>query len=85
MLLHADSEVSDQTGRMPRLIRAFTGHTCHFVGFVMRQLISVTLYLHTGRMIMKGSRQNLPPVTCAPSKDSAQPGHLCTLWVAKDP
>ena len=35
MLLHADSEVSDQTGRMPRLIHVFAGRTCHFVGFVM--------------------------------------------------
>ena len=40
MFLHADSEDSDQTGRMPRLIWVFAGHTCHFVGFVMRWLIS---------------------------------------------
>ena len=32
---HADSEDSDQTGRMARLIWVFTGRTCHFVGFVM--------------------------------------------------
>ena len=37
--LHADSEDSDQTGRMPRLIRVFAGRTCHFVGFVMRWLV----------------------------------------------
>ena len=37
--LHADSEDSDQTGQMSRLIWVFAGHTCHFVGFVMRQLI----------------------------------------------
>ena len=37
--LHADSEDSDQTGRMPRLIRVFAERTCHFVGFVMRWLI----------------------------------------------
>ena len=36
--LHADSEDSDQTGRMPRLIWVFAGRTCHLVGFVMRQL-----------------------------------------------
>ena len=36
--LHADSEDSDQTGQIPRLIRVFAGHTCHFVGFVMRWL-----------------------------------------------
>ena len=35
--LHADSEDSDHTGRMPRLIRVFAGRTCHFVGFVMRR------------------------------------------------
>ena len=34
--LHADSEDSDQTGRMPNLIWVFAGRTCHFVGFVMR-------------------------------------------------
>ena len=26
------------TGQMPRLSWVFTGHTCHFVGFVMRRL-----------------------------------------------
>ena len=36
--LHADSEDSDQTGRMPRLLWVFAGRTCHFVGFVMRRL-----------------------------------------------
>ena len=36
--LHADSEDSDQTGRMPRLICP-PGRTCHFVGFVMRRLV----------------------------------------------
>ena len=39
--LHADSEDSDQTERMPRLIWVFAGITCHFVGFVMKQLIWV--------------------------------------------
>ena len=36
--LHADSEDSDQTGRLPRLIWVFAGCTCHFVVFVMRWL-----------------------------------------------
>ena len=35
---HVDSEDSNQTGRMPRLIRVFARRTCHFVGLVMRQL-----------------------------------------------
>ena len=30
---------SDQTERMPRLIGVFARQICHFVGFVMRQLI----------------------------------------------
>ena len=38
---HADSEDSDQTGWIPRLIWVFGGHTCHFVGFVMRRLKSL--------------------------------------------
>ena len=39
--LQADSEDSDQTGRIPRLIWVFAGHTCHLVGFVVRRLISI--------------------------------------------
>ena len=39
--LPADSEDSDLTGRMPRLIWVFAGRTCHFVGFVMRWLINL--------------------------------------------
>ena len=31
MCLHAESEDFDLTGRMPRLIRVFAGHTGHFV------------------------------------------------------
>ena len=42
MFLHVDSEDSDQTGRMPRLIWVFAGCTDHFVGFVMRWLIFLT-------------------------------------------
>ena len=38
--LHADSEDSDQTGRLSRLIWVFAGPTCHFVCFVTRWLIS---------------------------------------------
>ena len=34
-----DSEDSDQTGRMPRLICVFAERTSIFVGFVMRRLI----------------------------------------------
>ena len=45
--LHADSEDSDQTGRMLRLIWVFTRRTCHFVGFVMRCLINNFVVLLT--------------------------------------
>ena len=42
--LHAHSgEDSDQTGPMPRLIWVFAGRTCHFIGFVTRWLIWVTV------------------------------------------
>ena len=34
-------EDSDQTEQMPRLILVFTGHTCHFVGFVMMRLMYI--------------------------------------------
>ena len=36
--LHADSEDSDQTERMPRLIWVFTGPICYFAGFVTMRL-----------------------------------------------
>ena len=39
MFLHADSEDSDQTGRMPIPICVFTGRAGHFVGFVFLRLI----------------------------------------------
>ena len=35
--LHVDSEDSDQTGQMPRLIWVFAGQTYHFVGYVVRR------------------------------------------------
>ena len=48
--LHADSEDSDQTGRMPRLIRVFAGRTYYFVGFVMKRLIC---YSHPNNVVYK--------------------------------
>ena len=45
MFLHVDSESSDQTGRMPRLICVFAGRTGHFVGFVMLQLIVIKILI----------------------------------------
>ena len=38
--LHAAESEDSDPERMPRLICVFAGRTCHFVGFVMRRLIS---------------------------------------------
>ena len=38
MVLCADNKDSVQTGRIPRLIWVFAGHTAHFVGFVVHWL-----------------------------------------------
>ena len=51
MFHQADSEDSDQTGRMPRLIRVFAGRKVHFVGFVMRWLICCGYQLESPRQI----------------------------------
>ena len=45
LFLHADSQGSDQTGRMLRLIWVFVGRKGHFVCFVMRPLNYNTLSL----------------------------------------
>ena len=39
MFLHADSEDSDQTGRMTSLVWVFAGRADYFVDFVMHWLI----------------------------------------------
>ena len=44
-LIQANSEDSDLTGRMSRLIWVFAGRTCYFVGFGMRSLIYFPLYV----------------------------------------
>ena len=54
MFLHAESEDSDQTGWMPRLILVFAGRTGHFVGFVMRWFIFKCLVeMKRGRSCLK--------------------------------
>ena len=58
--LHADSEDSDQTGRMPRLIRVFAGHTWQFVGFVMKRLIFSCLPL----AVLKQTRPEIKEPSC---------------------
>ena len=48
--LHADSEDSDQTGGIPRLIWVFAERTCHFVGFVMSWLNFTSLLVHANQL-----------------------------------
>ena len=47
MFLHGDSEDSDQTGRMPKLIGVFAGRTCHIVCRFCRDAAHITNCLHT--------------------------------------
>ena len=61
--LHVDSEDSDQTGWMPRLIRVFNGRTCHFVGFVMRRLIYLTSVRKLGELTERFSQAHVAIVT----------------------
>ena len=42
-LRHADSEDSDQTEWMSRLVRGFAERSCHFIGFVVLRLIRLCL------------------------------------------
>ena len=75
--LHADSE-DCQTGQMPRLIWIFAGCTCHFVGFVMRRLISffTIILLPNGRLI--SLNQNVKFISFSVSKTgSCVPRMLC--------
>ena len=53
---------TDQTGRMPRLIWVFAGRTDHFLGFVMRRLISFWFWFANDRQ--KWS----PDQNCSPIK-----------------
>ena len=69
--LHADSEDSDQTGQIPRLIWVFAGHTGHFVGFVMRWLIFVILYPRGSTLFRKYSR----------SKKSKRVNNFTPFWL----
>ena len=55
MFLHADSEDSDQTGRMQRLIWVFAGRTCNFICFVMRRLNYRFMYYTVKEASIKGA------------------------------
>ena len=64
----ADSEDSDQTERMPRLIWVFAGHTSHFVGFCRAAAMflvlrtGISLKLHLSRSTTKPTEWPLHPV-----------------------
>ena len=78
--LHADSEDSDQTGRMPRLICVFAERTCHFVGFVMWRLkcwrCMLTHYSKTWKTAPVGL------ITCnVLFKLAVVPIFVCTIWI----
>ena len=85
-LLRADSEDSDQTGRMPRLIWVFAGCTGHFVGFVMQGLKYETLFTWgdgwmTVHFYWCANSLDLSLIMRkhANNKDADQPAHLCSL------
>ena len=76
--LHGDSEDSDQTGWMPRLIWVFTGSTltllvCHVAApmFESRTLHAFSTY--------EPEHDKTNKMTYVPSADSEQPGHPPTL------
>ena len=72
--LHADSEDSDRTGRIPRLILVFPGRTCHFVGFVMRRLDYFPVMEVTG----------YNSVQCKCNKmGSVEPGHIIIYKITR--
>ena len=89
-ILRADSEDSDQTGRMPRLIRVFTGRTVillilswgsSFHEWILYHWIPVwiqTLLRYVVVLAMSW-RTTKPMKLCAPGNDSDQPVHLRSL------
>ena len=82
--LHADSENSDLTGRMTRLIGVFAGRTCHFVGFVMRRLkfffiFGSFLSFNEFWKLISTEPKHDNKITCVPCEDSHQPGHSPSL------
>ena len=89
--LHADSEVSDQTVRMPRLVWVFAGCTS-FCWFCRAPAQLYTSYRsHWFRLVITTTTDNPTPSypwattwqnkqnDCAPSEDSDQPGPTPSL------
>ena len=74
--LHAESEDSDQNGRMPRLIWVFTGRTLILLVLSWRGSYGLTLQV-THKF--EPPRDKTNKMACAPSEDSDQPGHPPSL------
>ena len=70
MFLHADSEDSDQSRRMPRQICVFAERNDHFVGFAMRRLMFT---LQLSRLSSTASLTADPGVA---GSTPARPGHI---------
>ena len=94
--LHAYSEGSDKTGRMPRLIWVFAGRIGHFVGFVIRWLKCSYLLMCLCSNFFYSTRlveEHINKVSVCPAKTRISLGirpvwsesSLCAYWVAKDP
>ena len=71
MFLHADSEDSDQTERMHKLICVFAGRNGHFVGFVMRRL------MYTLQLSRLAPRASLTADPGVPGSTPARPHIVC--------
>ena len=74
VFLHADSEDSDQAGRMHRLICVFDGRNGHFVGFVMRRLMYT---LQLSHLASRASQTADPGVA---GSTPARPHIVCWNW-----
>ena len=66
--LHAQRRLADQTGRISRLIWAFAGRTCHFVYFVMMQVICIAVIILT--LIKEKKKKNI--LSCRANKFTEQ-------------
>ena len=73
--LHADSEYSDQTGRMPRLIWVFAGRTVTLLVLLCRGSFTIVIVV-SRQCKFEPPHDKTNKMACAPSKDSDQPGHL---------
>ena len=63
MFLHADSEDTDQTGRMPSLICVFARCTSHFVGLSLGGSFPVSLVVFFLRKLWRSPDKTQPSVT----------------------